>query len=166
MIAIQIRPFEPQDIEPYHRIHSHPAVVSELLDPPMLSLAERREQVAPSSAERYLVAVRAGEMIGTGRLRLFGGRRSHVGDVSLAVHPDHWGRGAGATLLEALIELGEQWYGLRRFEAKVFADNQRAIALCERFGFEVEATLQDYALKAGELATALALARLKDGGGQ
>lgn len=163
MSAAQIRPFEPEDIEAYHRIRSHPQVARELLEPPLLSLAERRNLVAPSPGERYLVAERNGEVVGAGELRLYAGRRKHVGHIGLAVHPDHWGQGVGSELMRALIELGEGWYGLRRIELKVFADNRRAIALYEDHGFVVEATHHDFALRDGELATALSMARLKDG---
>lgn len=163
MTGITIRPFEPDDIAAYHAIHSHPAVIPELLDAPALSLDERRAQVAPSRGERYLVAELDGKVVGAGELRIYGGRQSHVGHIGLAVHPDHWGKGAGATLLKALIDLGERWYGLRRIELKVFAGNQRAIELYKRLGFEVEATHHDFALRDGELATALAMAWLKIG---
>jgi L-phenylalanine/L-methionine N-acetyltransferase len=43
----------------------------------------------------------------------------------------------------------------------VYTDNERAIRLYQRFGFETEGTHRGYALKAGVYADALVMARLR-----
>ncbi len=164
METIRIRPFEPSDIEEYQRIHNDLDAASELLHPPMLNSEEARARATHRGSERLLVAEYPSGVVGFGTLRIFAGRRSHVGQVVLAIEPESGVQHAGATLLEALIDLAEHWYGLRRLELKVFASNTRAIELYERFGFEVEATHHQFALRDGDYATALSMARLMAGG--
>jgi putative acetyltransferase len=165
MSAIQVRAYEPDDVEAFHAIHSHPDVVRDILQPPFISLHERRAAIEPTPSERYLTAELDGRIAGFGDLRLFQGRRRHTGHIGLAVDPACWGQGVGSALMQGMIELGERWYGLRRFELKVFEDNHRAVALYTRFGFEIEATHVDFALREGEIVTALSMARLLKGSG-
>ncbi len=160
-MEISIRAYEPSDIEAFNLIHNHPLVVPDILQPPLISLEERKQRIASSPGERYLVAVINDRVVGFGDLRFFQGRRAHVGQIGLAVDPDFWRQGVGSALIEAMIDLAERWYGVRRIELKVFASNPRAIQLYERFGFEIEATHNDFALRDGVLATALSMARLR-----
>ncbi len=52
---------------------------------------------------------------------------------------DQWqGRGVGRALMEAAVDLADNWLSLTRLELTVFADNAPAIRLYERVGFEVE----------------------------
>ena len=164
MTDIHIRAFEPEDIDAFNTIHNHPDVVRDILQPPYISLHERRDAIQSTPHERYLTADLDGRIAGFGDLRLFRDRRRHVGHIGLAVDPNYWGRGVGAALMNAMIELGECWYGIKRFELKVFEDNERAVSLYRRFGFEVEATHREFAIRDGEYVTALTMARLKRGG--
>ena len=50
---------------------------------------------------------------------------------------------------------------LKRLELSVYADNARAIALYERFGFEREGLMRAYAWRNGRHVDAVAMARLK-----
>ena len=160
MAAIQIRAFEREDIDAFNRVHNHPAVVMDILQPPFVSHVERDDAVKNSPTDRYLVAEIDGRAVGFGDLRLYSGRRAHVARIGLAVDPDEWKRGIGTSLVDALIDLGERWYGVRRFELKVFAPNARAIAIYKRAGFEVEAVHREFAYRDGELTDVLSMARL------
>ena len=64
-------------------------------------------------------------------------------------------------MLEALVELADDWYDLKRLELTVYADNAPAIALYERFGFMREGTLRAYAYRAGRYVDAVTMARLR-----
>ena len=48
-----------------------------------------------------------------------------------------------------------------RLELSVYADNTRAIALYERFGFEREGLYRAYAWRAGAYVDSVAMARLR-----
>lgn len=79
----------------------------------------------------------------------------------MAVHDAYAGRGAGAALIAAAVEQADRWLNLRRLELTVWTDNTRAIALYERFGFEREGLMRDYAWRDGAYADAISMARLR-----
>jgi putative acetyltransferase len=66
----------------------------------------------------------------------------------------------GTALMEAGIDLAENWLNLRRIELEVFVDNTPAIKLYEKRGFEIEGTLHDYAFRDGEYVDSYIMARL------
>jgi putative acetyltransferase len=63
--------------------------------------------------------------------------------------------------MTALLELADNWLNVIRLELTVFVDNERAIALYRKFGFEIEGTHRAYALRAGRYADTYAMARIK-----
>jgi putative acetyltransferase len=63
--------------------------------------------------------------------------------------------------MRSALEIADNWLRLTRIELTVYADNERAIRLYERTGFEVEGLLRRYATRQGELAHALMMARLR-----
>lgn len=50
-----------------------------------------------------------------------------------------------ASAMETALDLADNWLGLSRVELTVFTDNATAIALYEKFGFEIEATHRRFA---------------------
>ncbi len=64
-------------------------------------------------------------------------------------------------LLAAVLEVADNWMGLQRVELTVYTDNQPALALYKRHGFDVEGQLLDYALRDGRLTDVYSMARLK-----
>ncbi|HSG53229.1 MAG TPA: GNAT family N-acetyltransferase, partial [Rheinheimera sp.] len=69
-------------------------------------------------------------------------------------------QGIGSALLRAALEMADNWLNIRRVELTVYPTNEAAIALYERFGFEVEAELTDYAFQYGNYVNVLAMARI------
>ncbi|HET6971680.1 MAG TPA: GNAT family N-acetyltransferase, partial [Phenylobacterium sp.] len=78
-----------------------------------------------------------------------------------AVHDAWAGRGVGTALMAAVVDLADNWLQVRRLELSVYADNARAIALYERFGFEREGLNRDYAWRNGAFVDSIAMARLR-----
>ena len=62
-------------------------------------------------------------------------RLAHTGEIALSVRKKYWHIGVGSAIMEALIELAKE-ASLKNVELGVYADNERAIALYRRFGFE------------------------------
>ena len=87
-------------------------------------------------------------------------RRRHVAELGMGVAEDYQGQGIGSALLRSALELADQWLNIRRMELTVYSSNEAAIALYERFGFEVEAELADFAFQYGNYVSALCMARI------
>jgi [ribosomal protein S18]-alanine N-acetyltransferase len=82
-------------------------------------------------SRHYLVAEDEGVLIGYAGL-LAGSRQADV--VTLAVACDHWGRGTGSALLEALLAEAQR-RGCTEVFLEVRTDNTRAQRLYRRYGF-------------------------------
>lgn len=159
---ILIRALEPGDIPDLTEAWNQPNAYAGTLQLPYTSVDARQKRNAntPASLTR-LVAVIDGKVIGCIGLERFENRRSHAGQFGLAVHDAYAGRGAGTALLAAVIDLADNWLNLKRLELSVYADNTRAIALYERFGFEREGLRRAYAWRNGAYVDSVAMARLR-----
>ncbi|MDO9175370.1 MAG: GNAT family N-acetyltransferase, partial [Actinomycetota bacterium] len=129
--------------------------------------AEREtvDRLGPRSGRLHLVADIDGRPVGVLELLTWPDepRHRHVGEVNLvAVHPDWVGRGAGRALMEAAIELADDWLNIRRLSLVVFVDNLVAVELYRRLGFVVEGTMAGYGFTRGRYVDAHAMARLRD----
>jgi putative acetyltransferase len=159
---ILIRAMEPADIPDLTEAWNQPRAYAGTLQLPYTSLDARQKRSATLGPDvTRLVAVIEGRAIGMIGLERFLGRRSHVGSIGMAVHDAYAGRGAGTALIAAVVSLADNWLNLRRLELNVYADNARAIALYERFGFEREGLHRDYAWRDGAYVDSLAMARLR-----
>lgn len=58
-------------------------------------------------------------------------------DVGGGLRPDLTGRGLGLTVFEAILDFGRQRFAPPVFRETVAAWNKRALAVCERAGFQV-----------------------------
>jgi putative acetyltransferase len=163
MTHIRIRATEPSDIEAIAEIMECPGVMRYTLQTPYQSVEWRRERYANlRPGTRSLVAEVDGRVVGNLGLTPEGpDRRRHVGSIGMAVHDDFQGQGVGTALMEAVIDLAERWMGLTRIELTVYTDNEPAVALYKKFGFEIEGRAPRYALRDGEYADAYFMARVK-----
>ena len=97
------------------------------------SLAETER----SDNEVELVAVLDGWIVGSAGIAAVGGRRKvvHRARFGISILTEHWGMGIGRVLMEASIDCARQ-AGYTQLELEVVADNQRAVSLYRRAGFE------------------------------
>jgi len=116
----------------------------------------------PESAY-YLVAIIDQRVVGMANIDTFPNRprRKHAGAIGICVHEEWQGKGVGAALMHAILDLADNWLNLTRIELEVFSDNEAAIHLYERFGFEVEGTLRQHAFRNGQFVDSTMMARLK-----
>jgi len=109
-----------------------------------------------------LVAVVEGRVVGNIGLEIARApRRRDVGSIGMSVHDDYQNRGIGTALMVAVIQLADDWLGLRRLELEVWTDNLAAIHLYEKFGFVIEGTARQFARRAGDFVDAHHMARLR-----
>jgi L-phenylalanine/L-methionine N-acetyltransferase len=71
------------------------------------------------------------------------------------------GKGIGTVLMEAALELADNWLGLTRVELTRYSDNAAGAALYEKFGFEIEDTHRRYAFRNGGYVDAYSMARIR-----
>ena len=90
-------------------------------------------------------------------------RRRHVATFGIGVDPRYHGKGVGSRLMQAMIDLCDNWAAIERIELTVFTDNPAAMALYRKFGFEIEGTSRAYAMRDGVLVDAYHMARLRSG---
>jgi putative acetyltransferase len=79
----------------------------------------------------------------------------------MCVHDEWQGKGVGGALMRAGLDLADNWLNLTRLELEVYADNEPAIRLYERFGFEHEGTLRQHAFRDGRYVDSYMMARLR-----
>jgi putative acetyltransferase len=161
---ITVRRAEPGDFEGLWRNFCDESAYSGTLQLPHPSREVWRRRLAEPAEGRYILVACAGEeIVGNAGLHPAGDspRRAHALAVGMAVPAAWQGRGVGTALLGALTGLADGWLNVWRLELTVYTDNERAIALYRRFGFEVEGTLRAYALRDGRYVDALAMARLR-----
>lgn len=93
-----------------------------------------------------LIAEIEDQVVGTAGARVIGLRRyRHQCELGIVVAKAHWGRGVGRKLMETLIHWGKS-EGFRKMGLRVFAHNDRAIALYRTLGFVDEGRLVGDAL--------------------
>jgi len=89
-------------------------------------------------------------------------RRRHAAMVQTLWVSSAWrGKGVGSRLLQAVLEISDRWCNIHRLELHVFSDNQPAISLYKKFGFEKEGTLRAYVFRDGNYADVDVMARLR-----
>ncbi|BAQ81217.1 GNAT family N-acetyltransferase [Pseudomonas sp. St29] len=152
-------------IEGLTALYSEPSVAAQTLQLPYQSRELWRKRVGLGQENEGLVALVAlhqGAVIGSCSLNQVARvRRSHCADVAMGVSPAWQRQGVGSRLLAAVLEVADNWMNLRRVELTVYADNQPAIALYQKFGFETEGRLRDYAVRGGQFVDVLSMARLR-----
>jgi putative acetyltransferase len=154
----------PSDYEAIARHLADPLVYPGTLQPPYPSVEMWRQRMAEQPETDFiLVACVADRFAGLAGLHANAksGRRAHAMHLGITIGGEFQGKGIGTALMKALTELADNWLNVFRLELNVFADNARAIALYQRFGFEIEGTHRAYALRDGQYADTYSMARLR-----
>jgi putative acetyltransferase len=163
MNEIVIRQGEPGDYARIREIFAQPRAVWGTLQLPLPSEALWKQRMEdPPEGLTHLVALM--DEIVVGELGLHAARnmrRRHVAALGMAVHDEWQGKGVGTALMKAAIDLADNWLNFTRLELTVFVDNEPAIALYKKCGFEIEGTHQKYAFRGGEFVDTHAMARVK-----
>lgn len=166
MADITIRRVRTGDAESLVQLMSDPEVFGSLLQLPYPSIeawhTRLAEWDAPGRNDLMLVAETGSRIVGSAGLHPASpaSRRRHALGIGISVAKDWQRRGVGSQLMGALLDVADRWLGCLRIELQVYTDNDAAIALYRKFGFEHEGTHRAYALRAGRYVDAHAMARL------
>lgn len=99
--------------------------------------AEYLKSIEHSNTQLYLVAKQEGEIIATAVYTGFlKPRLAHRGEISISVRKAMWGNHVGSQLMEKLIDFAQNTAGAEIISLEVRSDNERAIALYRKFGFQ------------------------------
>jgi putative acetyltransferase len=160
---LTVRRCEPEDFEAVYRVYSSPKAMAGTIGVPYSSAQEVREELARETDGSFpLVACAGEEVVGQRTLSVYMNPRTrHSGHFGIAVRDDWQGRGVGTALIEAGLDLADNWLNLSRLDLRVYVDNAPAIALYEKFGFEVEGTHKRFAYRDGAYVDAYVMARLR-----
>lgn len=130
MTTIHVRAQEPRDIEALAEILESPPVLVETSQIPYRSIDWWRERLAPRAGVHRLVTEIEGHVVGSVALHTeLSPRRRHGGTLAIMVREGFQGQGVGTALMVALVDLADNWLGVRRVELQVYADNARAVRL-------------------------------------
>jgi putative acetyltransferase len=166
--GLKIRRAQPDDCSAVHEIYSCPKAFAGTLQLPYPSLEQWRQRLAePGDGIYNLVAVVGDRVVGMLGVHTFPNRprRRHAGTIGMGVHDEWQGKGIGTALMHAGVDLADKWLNLTRLELEIYTDNKPAIRLYERFGFEREGTLRQYAFRDGVYVDAYLMARLRSSDG-
>jgi putative acetyltransferase len=159
---IVVRAVLPSDVEAVTALINLPGYRAGTLRPPYQSVTDVRKHIeSPSPGALNLVVTLDGRIVGNAGLNRFTGRRQHVASIGMGVHDDFVGRGFGKTLLAAMVEAADDWLDIKRLELTVYTDNDTAIGLYRKFGFEQEGLLRSFGFRAGKYVDAYAMGRVR-----
>ena len=161
---LKIRRAEADDYLAVYEMFTSPEVYEGTMQLPYPSREYWRKRIGEAPESVFsLVAIVDDRIVGMLSIDTFPNRprRRHVGRIGISVHSEFQGKGVGTALMAAAVDLADNWLNLTRLELEVYADNQAAIHLYERFGFTYEGTLRQHAFRNGEYVDSNVMGRLK-----
>lgn len=158
---LNIRDIKIEDYKEISKIRKMPGVMENILSNKDEEEELIKEKIINRGKNQYwYVAEENGKVIGLGILMNHGNlRKKHVGVITLMVNSDYQNKGIGSLLMDKLINLSES-INIIRLELCVFRDNYKAINLYKKFGFKEEGIKVKSALKNGEYADEIMMARI------
>ena len=164
MAQVIVRHAEPDDYQALHRIFSGPKAIAGTIQLPLPSAEAWRKRLVESPEGLFSLVARVDDEV-VGSLGLETSptrwRMRHVGSIGMAVRDDWQCKGVGTALMEAALDLADNWLNLTRIELRVYVDNSAAVALYKNFGFEIEGTHRRLAFRNGEYVDAYSMARIR-----
>jgi len=126
-------------LESFNKVHAETDFLLSYPDEKGFSIEEEADFLAnkeTSSSEAELCSVIDDRIVGLAGFSSVGSREKirHRAEFGISVDREFWGLGIGRALTEACIGCVKD-AGYRQLELEVVAENSRAIALYENFGF-------------------------------
>lgn len=161
MGEVLIRHSENADISALQRLFAHVSLSMDASLPLFQSRDEVRRRVSELNLNGCsLVACMDEDIVGHLLLEPEQDmQRRHAASFSLCVAPEFQGLGVGSALMQTMLVICDRYWALERLELIVFTDNQRAVNLYHKFGFETEGVCHKYALHNGVLSDVYRMVR-------
>ena len=159
-----IRPTRLEDMEGFNVLRRMPGVFENTMGLPSERVQRNIDgfQAMGPDDHSFVAVLPDGTLIGAATLRVCPSpRMRHVGTVGLFVHTEYQNMGVGTALLKTLLDLADNWLMLVRVELEVYADNERAIHLYEKLGFEKEGLLRMTTVRDGRYVDDCKMARIR-----
>lgn len=161
---ITLRPISEADLEDLAAWRNDPRVHPLFFTDARIDPAGQKAWLAAvrrDSARRFFAVEAGGALAGTICLDRID-PRNRTGELgNMLIDPDRQGEGIGRRAVEKLLDHAFGAVELERVELRVFADNERAIALYESCGFRREGIERAAVLRGGRRRDVLRMARLK-----
>ena len=158
-----IRHLQPEDHKAVHDLFSEQEVINGTMRLPYAPLEYTRKRLESQDGVINLVACVNDEVAGYAELITYPNvpRHRHVGEVNMiAVRRDLHDMGIGRALMQAMIDLADNWLQLKRLGLLVWTFNESAIHLYKKCGFEIEGKLPQYAFGHGDYIDAYLMGRI------
>ncbi|MDF2556740.1 MAG: hypothetical protein K0R71_568 [Bacillales bacterium] len=163
-----IRPVQPGDGEGINALRRMPGVFETILGIPSERIKRNEDFITNAGPNDHVfVAVTTkenGEQLIIGHIGLHVGanpRKRHSASFGLMVHKDYQGMGVGKALLKTIIDIADNWLKLVRVDLTVYVDNEKAIKLYKKFGFEKEGIIRKGSIRNGEYVDEFLMSRIK-----
>ena len=163
-----IRPICAGDGKGVNELRRMPGVFENILGIPSERIKRNEDYILnlDNNSHQFVAVVKenSGEekIIGTAGLTIpANSRLRHSAGIGIMAHKDYQNQGVGTKLMEAIIDIADNWLMLVRVELTVFADNEKAINLYKKFNFEIEGTKKKAGIRNGEYVDELIMARIK-----
>lgn len=162
-----IRPVRPGDGEGINVLRRMPGVFETILGFPSERIKRNEDFILNAGPNDHIfVAVttlKNGEQLIIGQSGLHIGenpRKRHSASFGLMVHKDYQGMGVGTALLKTILEMSDNWLKLVRVDLTVYVDNEKAIKLYEKFGFEKEGIIRKGSIRNGDYVDEMLMSRI------
>lgn len=161
---IKIRDVRVGDSEELYNIRQMPKVMENTLatkGEPKEFLKKRIENMGNNNY--WIVAEVEDKVVGLISLMVHENpRKNHVGYIAIMVNSDFHGKGVGSALMDKIIDMADNELKLKRLELSVFKENERALNLYKKFGFQVEGTVRMSALRNGVYSDEYSMGRISE----
>jgi len=133
---LKIRPFQWSDVDALNERANDPEVCkyTSVSPPVFLESTVRYFNDRLEKEDIVLIAEVDGMVAGSLEVRRYRDKRSHIGDIGIAIKKEFWGKGIGTKLLERALKEAKK-KGLKKVTYEVYTPNKRSINLVKQFGF-------------------------------
>lgn len=163
-MEIKIRHIQSEDYAAVHQIFSSAHVINGTMRLPYQPLEYTQKRLGQSDEVIKLAACVDDEVVGYAELitHPHAPRHRHAGEINMiVVHAGWQGKGVGRALMQAMIDLADNWLQLNRLSLSVWASNETAICLYQKCGFVVEGVMKNFVFSYGKYTDACLMARIK-----